>query len=268
MRRVAQAAGIVALLYVGLAAALFVVQRQMLYIPFGAIEEPRVAGVPEMAAVRPRTSDGLDIVGWHAPPREAGAPTVVLFHGNGGHLGMRAWMARALLDAGMGVMLAGYRGYEGNAGSPSEDGLYADARAALDWLAERGVAGGDLVLYGESLGTGVAVKMASERPVAAMILQSPYTSIADVAATMFWFLPVHWLVRDRFDSLSRIAALRVPLLVVHGERDDLIPVALGRALFAAAREPKRALWIPEGGHNDLWDRVRDTVMTFAARRGL
>jgi hypothetical protein len=85
---------------------------------------------------------------------------------------------------------------------------------------------------------------------------------------MFWFLPVRWLVRDRFDNLSRIAGLRVPLLLVHGERDDLIPVALGRTLFAAAAGPKRALWVPDGGHNDLWDHVRDAVVAFVARRGL
>lgn len=254
--------------YAAIVGALFVGQRSLLYQPFGELGQPADSGLPEMAAVRAPTADGHDNLAWFAAPRREGAPTVVFFHGNACNLSCWSYKARAFIDAGFGMMLAGYRGYEGNAGTPSEAGLFADARGALDWLAARGIAGRDLVLYGESLGSGVAVRMASERQVAAVILEAPYTTIPDVAASMLPFVPVHWLVLDRFDSVSRIAALRVPLLVVHGDRDTLIPSRLGRALFAAAPEPKRALWIAEGGHSDLWGSIRDTVMAFAARRGL
>jgi fermentation-respiration switch protein FrsA (DUF1100 family) len=109
--------------------------------------------------------------------------------------------------------------------------------------------------------------MASERPVGAVILEAPYTSVADVAAILFPFVPARWLVLDRFDSLARIRDLGAPLLVIHGDRDTLIPAALGRSLFAAASEPKRALWVADGGHNDLWGRIRESVMAFAAHRG-
>src|SRR5262249_32188833 len=134
--------------------------------------------------------------------------------------------------------------------------------------AARGIAGTDLVLYGESLGSGVAVRMANERRVGAVILEAAYTSIADVAALLFPFVPARWLVLDRFDNLAHVHDLSAPVLIIHGERDRLVPVALGRALYSAASDPKYALWIPEGGHNDLWARIRLSVVAFAAQRGL
>jgi fermentation-respiration switch protein FrsA (DUF1100 family) len=254
--------------YAAVVVGLFVAQRSLIYQPFGDFGAPAESGLPEMQAVRVATADGLDNLAWFAPPRTEGAPTVVFFHGNACNLSCWSYKARAFIDAGFGYMMTGYRSYEGNAGTPSEDGIFADARGALDWLAARGVAGRNVILYGESLGSGVAVRMASERQVAAVILEAPYTTIADVAAFHLPFVPVRWLVLDRFDSLSRIADVHVPVLIVHGDRDTLIPSTLGRALFAAAREPKRALWISEGGHSDLWGSIRDTVMSFAARRGL
>jgi uncharacterized protein len=258
-----------AALYLALVAALFVMQRSFIYLPWGVPGAPAASGLPEMQEIRVRTADGLDILGWHAAPRLAGAPTLVLFHGNAGHLGLWAGQARAMLDAGLGVLIAGYRGYGGNPGSPSEQGLYHDARAALDWLGARGVAGRDVVLLGVSLGTGVASQMANERPVAAIVLETPYTSVVDIAAALFPFVPVRWLLLDRFDTLSRIAAVRAPVLVAHGDRDDVIPFAHGEAVFAAASDPKRFLHVPGGDHGDLWLRgIGRAVIEFALRRGL
>jgi fermentation-respiration switch protein FrsA (DUF1100 family) len=267
MRAVRIGAAVAAALYLVVVAALFLGQRRLLYQPFGSFGAPADSGLPEMTAVRVRTADGLDNLAWFAPPRVAGAPTVVFFHGNACNLSCWSYKARAFVDAGLGMMMTGYRGYEGNGGDPDEAGLFADARAALDWLAGRGIAGRDVVLYGESLGSGVAVRMASERPVAAVVLEAPYTTIADVARHHLPFVPVGWLLRDRFDSLARIQDVQAPLLIVHGDRDTLIPSMLGRALYAAAREPKRALWIADGGHSDLWGSIRDTVMRFVAQRG-
>lgn len=240
-----------ALTYASVVGAMAYFQRDLLFRPSGQPGAPAAAAVPEMAAVTVRTADGLDITGWYAPA-PAGRPTVVLYHGNAGHLAMRAFKARHFLDAGFGVWLAGYRGYAGNPGQPSEAGLYADGRAVLDHLAGLGVGNGQLVLYGESLGTGVAVQMAAERPVAAIVLEAPYTTIPDVAATLYPFLPVHLLARDRFDSLSKVVDLTAPLMVVHGERDAVVPVRLGRRLFEAAGGPKRGVFLPEPGHNDLY----------------
>lgn len=259
--------GLALCLYAAVCAGLFVFQRALIYLPMDMPGTPSRHGVPEMRAVAARSADGLALAGWFAPPRAPGTPVVVLFHGNAGNLASRSFKARAFLDAGLGVMLAGYRGYGGNPGAPSEEGLFADGRAALDFLAAQGIEAGDVVLYGESLGSGVAVRMASERRVAAVILEAPYTSLPDVASFHYPFVPVGWLARDRFDSVSRIAAIAAPLLVVHGDRDEVIPIALGQRLFAAAAEPKRAQWIAGGSHNDLWERIRAAVIAFAAARG-
>lgn len=242
-----------ALIYVSVVGGLAVLQRDLLFRPSGLPASPAAAAVPEMRPVAVRTADALEIVGWYAPPPSPGRPVVVLYHGNAGHLGMRAFKARAFLDAGFGVWLAGYRGYGGNPGSPSEEGLYADARAALDHLAAGGIGGERVVLYGESLGTGVAVQMATERPVGAVVLEAPYTTIPDVAAGIYPFAPVHLLARDRFDSIAKISRIGAPLLVLHGERDRVVPIDLGRRLFEAAVSPKRGVFLPQPGHNDLYD---------------
>jgi fermentation-respiration switch protein FrsA (DUF1100 family) len=147
----------------------------------------------------------------------------------------------------------GYRGYAGSDGRPSEDGLYTDARAALTWLNANGVADSSIVLYGESLGTGVATMMATERKVASVVLESPYTSLTDVAAYQFPYLPVRWLMWDRFDTLSRVGEIKVPLLVMHGDQDVVIPQDFGRQVFAAANVPKESFWAQGRGHNDIFD---------------
>ncbi len=242
-----------AIVYMGVVAAMFAFQRNLMYHPHGDAVAPAAVGVPEMTEVRPVAEDGLAVMGWYAPPPDQRAPVVVVFHGNAGHLSMRADKARRLLDAGFGVFLAGYRGFEGNDGRPSEEGLYRDGRAALDWLAGRDVPAARVVVYGESLGTGVAVQMATEYPVAGVVLEAPFTAIADVAAEVYPWVPVRWLTLDRYDSLGKIAALRAPLLLLHGERDDVVPVRLGRRLFEAAPGPKRALILPGANHVDLYD---------------
>ncbi|HSK40475.1 MAG TPA: alpha/beta hydrolase [Arenibaculum sp.] len=240
--------------YGGMIGLLYAGQRNLLYFPHRRAVEPAAWGVPDMAPVRVRTADGLSLTGWYrAPPAGRPAPVIVLFHGNAGHLGLRGFKARLFLDAGYGVLLAGYRGFAGNPGRPSEPGLHADARAVLDHLLADGIPPERLVLYGESLGTGVAVRMAAERRFAALVLEAPYTSVADVGAIRFPWAPVRLLMHDRFDSLSRIPQAEMPLLVVHGERDRIVPVHLGRRLFAAAQEPKRAVWLSHAGHNDVYD---------------
>ena len=236
---------------------LVVVQRSLLYFPAGGVPAPAETLVPEMAVVRLATADGLDLDSWYAPAA-ARRPTIVYFCGNGGHIGMRDAKVRPYLDAGFGVLLVGYRGYGDNPGSPSEKGLYADARAALGFLRGSGLAPATWVLYGESMGSGVAVQIALEQsetgnPVGAVVLEAPFTSIGDVAQAHYPFVPARWLVRDRFDSASKIARVGSPVYIVHGEGDRIVPVRYGRRLFAAAAEPKEMRVVSGAGHNDLYD---------------
>jgi fermentation-respiration switch protein FrsA (DUF1100 family) len=211
------------------------------------------------------TADGIELAAWYAPA-PANRPTIVMFHGNGGSLRGERYRLKQFKDAQMGVLLLAYRGYSGNLGSPSEQGLYADARAALDWLHASGVKSDSIVLYGISLGSGVATKMAAERDFAALVLESPYTSTVDVAAWRFPVVPVSWLMEDRFESLARIGSITEPLLVMHGDRDVVIPQRFGRRLFEAANEPKQGFW-PHGlGHNDIFDNGGfDTALAFIVR---
>jgi fermentation-respiration switch protein FrsA (DUF1100 family) len=261
-------AGLVAYLIV--LATLFALQRQLLF-PAGkeppSLERAGLAGL--MDPVKIVTADGLDLVAWYRSPPNRNAPLIVLFHGNGGTIEIRAAKAKTYISAGFGVLLPEYRGYGGNPGSPSETGIYADGRAALAFAAAQGIAPDHWILLGESLGTGVAVQMATEQRVAALVLEAPYTSIADVAQGHFPFLPVWWLVRDRFDCVGKIARVGAPLFVVHGERDGTIPEKFGRALFAAAAGPKEAMWLPDAGHDVLGRAAVDAAsLDFLKRNGV
>lgn len=231
---------------------LFLTQRCAIYYPLNTVPDPAKAGVPDMSVHRVVTADGLKLLAWWKPPANETQPAIVFFHGNAGHLGHHSRPARFFLDAGFGVLLVSWRYNAGAGGSPSEEGLLIDGRAALDFVAARGIDRNRIVLYGESLGTGVAVAMASERDVAALVLKSAYSSIADVAQDRFWFTPARWLVRDKFDSVSRIADVQAPILILHGERDRTIPVRFARRLFDAAPEPKEAHFFPDGSHKNLY----------------
>ncbi|MDA8230867.1 MAG: alpha/beta hydrolase [Magnetospirillum sp.] len=253
--------------YVLLVGGMAVFQRGMIYFPSPVRGEPAEAGLPEMVSVPVRTADGVLVASWYAPSRRPGGATVVLFHGNSGSLAHRAVKARALLDAGFGVLLAGYRGFGGNPGRPSEKGLYADARAALGWLGVRGVKAPQVALYGESLGTGVAVQMATEYAVAAVVLEAPYTRLPDLAPAVVPSGLAGMLMVDRFDNLAKIGAVQAPLLIVHGDADDVVPIGLGRRLFDAAATDKEGVFIAGGGHSDLWQRgIGATVVDFLDRR--
>lgn len=243
-------------------AGAFAGQRGLLYFPSQSAADPAQVTRGAMTAVIYRTADGLDLTSWFRAPAE-GRPTLVHFQGNAGHIGDRAPLMQPYLDAGFGVLLAGYRGYGGNPGKPTEEGLYADGRAALDWLAARGIAADSVVLYGESLGSGVAVQMAVERPVAGLVLQAPFTSAVDVGQAAYRWLPVRLLMWDRFDSLAKIGRVSAPLLVIHGEADSIVPARFGRRLFDAAREPKTARFVSGAGHNDLYlHGIAGTVLDF------
>ena len=233
--------------------SLYVGQRYMLYenAIYGDIANPRRIGMVGVRPVKVATVDGLTLNMWYKKAFP-GCPTILYFHGNDGDVKARAFKMEPLLHAGWGALFAEYRGYAGNPGNPSEDGLYEDARAAVHHLATEGVPAEKLVLMGESLGSGVAVKMAEEYDPAGLVLVAPYTSISDVAQVMYWFVPAGLLIRDRFPSIARIGNLHSPVLIIHGEDDKTIPVSFARKLLAAAAEPKQGVFIPGGGHTDLF----------------
>ena len=175
---------------------------------------------------------------------------MIHFPGNGDYLAGLAGRFRDITADGTGLVALSYRGYAGSSGRPSEQGLLKDAAAAYAFTAAR-YGADQIVVWGFSLGSGVAVALAAEQPIGKLILEAPYTSLVDVAATHFPLVPVRWLVRDRFHSDARIARVTAPLLIMHGARDATIPISFGERLFALAREPKQFVRFPEGGHNDL-----------------
>jgi fermentation-respiration switch protein FrsA (DUF1100 family) len=229
---------------------LFFAQRAVLFpAPTSARTAPPVAGFPDAEEHILTTADGEKVILWHVPAKP-GRPVVLYFHGNGDYLAGFFGRFRDLIADGTGIVALSYRGYAGSSGQPSEQGLLQDAAAAYAFTAARYRAD-KIVAWGFSLGTGVAVALAAEQPVGKLILEAPYTSIVDVAASAFWFAPVRLLLQDQFRSDARIARIRVPLLVMHGALDPAIPVAFGERLFALANEPKRFVRLARGGHNDL-----------------
>jgi fermentation-respiration switch protein FrsA (DUF1100 family) len=239
------------LLYALLVGGLFLAQCSLLYLPDQT--RPQLGPLAELGfrEITLDTEDGLSLLAWYRPPN-SGAPVIAYFHGNGGHLGYRANRMMRFAQAGLGVLLLEYRGYGGNPGSPSETGFYTDAAAALDFVSrQQSVPPTRLVLYGESLGSGVAAHMAVGREIAALILEAPFTRLADAASYHYPYVPVSLLLRDRFDTLAAIGQVTAPILILHGEHDRVIPARFGHALFAAAPAPKEGWFSPEGGHEDL-----------------
>ena len=237
--------------YAGLLVLMYVFQRALVFFHDPARTPPAAAGLPQAEEVKLMTPDGETLIAWTVAPRE-GKSVVIYFHGNAGALNLRADRYNRIVADGTGLVALSWRGYGGSTGSPSEKGLLIDAKAAYDFARTR-YPGAALVAFGESLGTGPAVALAATEKVAGLILDAPFTSAADVGAAVYPFLPVRWLMRDPFRSDLRIGRVHVPLLVLHGERDTIVPIHFGEKLFALANEPKRFVRFPGGGHVNLDD---------------
>jgi fermentation-respiration switch protein FrsA (DUF1100 family) len=237
-----------ALGYVGLATAMFLLQRSLMYFPDPVARPPAANGFPQGQQVELRSDDGERLLAWYAPPQDD-KPIALYFQGNGGGLDLRAHRFVRLAQAGIGVLALNYRGYGGSSGRPTEAGLLRDADAAYRFAAERHGAE-RIVLWGESLGTGVAVALAASQPVARVLLESPFTSTADVAAAIYWFLPVRLLMLDQFRSDQRIGNVAAPVMVLHGARDTVVPIRFGEQLYAVIRAPKQFVRLADAEHND------------------
>ncbi|HUI22636.1 MAG TPA: alpha/beta hydrolase [Methylocella sp.] len=238
--------------YCALVAGLFIFQRRLMYFPAKMTAPPSAFGLKRVQDIFVETSDKLKLQTWVHPAR-AGRPTILYFHGNALHLGKRAAWFHAFIDAGFGLVAVSHRGFGKSEGSPTEAGLYADARAAIEYAqGTLKIPSKQLIYFGESLGSGVAVQMATERPPGLLVLQAPHTSVETRAAELCPFLiGVRHLVRDKYDSLSKIASVEAPLLILHGAKDAIIPLRHGETLFAAANQPKAMVVYSEVHHDDF-----------------
>ncbi|HEY7690569.1 MAG TPA: alpha/beta hydrolase [Dongiaceae bacterium] len=259
-----------AIVYLGVLALLFVFQRNLMYFPDRARPDLTEAGAGSLLeTVSYRSADGLDLAAWYRPPPTPEAAVLVHFHGNAGSIGDRVTRILPFADAGVGILLAEYRGFGGNSGTPTEQGLYADARAAIGFLQREGIAADRMVFYGESLGSGVAVQMATEQACGALVLEAPYSSVVDVAQDRYWMFPVRVLVKDRFDSTAKIGAVRCPVFIMHGDADRVIPIKFAERLYALAASPKEMKVYPGLGHVGFDEfRAFDAVLDFLRRHGI
>ena len=240
----------VAIAYVLIVAVAYFAQRKFTYFPNATRVTPAETGLEGFREVELPTPDGERLIAWYAPA-PAGRPTLLYFHGNGGGLQNRAMRFQRYQNAGFGILVMSYRGYSGSTGRPSEANNIADARLAYDHLIKQGLKPSDIILYGESLGTGVAVQLAASVPVAGVVLDAPYTSIVEVGAKSYPILPLRWIMVDRYESDKYIDRINAPLLILHGARDPIIPLEMGQRMHELAREPKRIVVFPEGRHIDL-----------------
>ncbi len=254
--------------YLAVAVTMVVNQRAYLYFP------PRTyAFTPAQArlayeALTLTAADGVRLRAWWVPAPRAAAPVLLYLHGNASNLADFVDIAAGCHHAGLSFLAVDYRGYGESGGRPTEAGLYRDARAAWDWLAARG-AGARTVVYGQSLGTAVASRLAGEVPAAGLVLEAALPSTYRMARLHYpWLLVPEFLVRDKYATLDHLARVTCPVLVIHGEADDISPIAFGRMVFAAAREPRQFLPVPRTGHNDLrWNdpMIHDTILAFITR---
>jgi fermentation-respiration switch protein FrsA (DUF1100 family) len=224
-------------------------QRNLIYFPDRHKPQLKNFHADDMSVINLHTRDKIKLTSWYKPSIN-NQPTVLYLHGNAGHIGYRMPLIRQLINVDMGVFILEYRGFGGNRGSPSEKNLYEDGETAMRFFNKQGVNPKKLIVYGESLGTGIATKLASKYQFCAVILQSPFTSLASVASYHYpWLFIKPW---DKYNSLERIKLINAPLLILHGKRDQVVPYKEGLQLFNEANEPKQMFSFPDSGHNDLW----------------
>jgi fermentation-respiration switch protein FrsA (DUF1100 family) len=242
--------------------ALAVYQRALLYHPDTATIPPVEAGLSQIETLHLTSADGQSLVAWFAPPA-AGRPLILYFHGNGGVLAHRAERFRQFVGSGYGVLAVSYRGFGGSTGKPTQKGILLDAEAAYAEARKRGFSGRRVVFMGESLGAGVATIMASRHQAAALVLDAPYLSALNVARGRYPLFPVSVLMRDRFRADLAIRNVRMPVLMTHGDKDEVIPLSSGQRLFELAHEPKEFIVVRGGGHLVLsFASVYPRVKTF------
>jgi len=250
IRYLAIATGFAIALYLALAAFLYLRQDRLVFPADSVPVQDPASLMADTSLVTLHTSDGLALAAYYRAPGHE-RPVIVYLHGNAGSITTRAHRFALMTQGDTGLLAVEYRGYAGNPGKPSEAGLIRDAASAMRFLAAQGIAPDRIILYGESLGTHVALRTALDFRAAGLVLDAPYTSIADVAASRYPYMPVRMLLRNPFDTLSRIPGLKMPLLVMRTLQDKTVPPSESLAVFNAAPEPKQIWTTQQGSHSTL-----------------
>ncbi len=246
-------------LYVALFAALALLQRDLIYFPQGEVKTPQDIGLRRGQDIFISTTDGERLHAWYVAPTD-GRPLILYFHGNGGTIAGRESRFKKLIADGNGLLAVEYRGYPGSSGTITEAGLHVDAEAAYQYAMAQQVAPRSLIIMGESLGTGIAVRLAAQHECAALILDSPYSSVLDVASDRFWFFPTRFVLKDQYRSDEWIGKVAAPILMVHGSEDHAIPIRFAERLFALAHEPKKFIRVNGADHLAMGEVLTQVLM--------
>ena len=226
--------------YILLLSLVFFFQRSLLYHPsIDNYLKDEVAKEPtEIEKIKITTSDNINLSGWFYKKNIKELKTILFFHGNAGSLANRTYKLNHFKNLNVNFLIIAWRGFSGNKGKPNEKGLYEDAESAIRWLKSRGINEKNIILYGESLGTAVAVEVAQNKKYAGIILESPFTSMIDMGKKYYPFFPVRFLLKDKFESHKKVGNISVPLLFIHGKVDKIVPYDMGRKMYELANEPK------------------------------
>jgi len=226
--------------YILLLSLVFLFQRNLLYHPsIDNYLENEVEKEPtEIEKVKIIIDDNITLTGWFYKKNIKKFKTILFFHGNAGSLANRTYKLNHFKNLNVNFLIIAWRGFSGNKGKPTEEGLYKDAKSAVDWLNKKGVDDEKIILYGESLGTAIAVEIAQKKNYAGIILESPFTSMIDMGKKYYPFFPVNLLLKDKFESYKKIHNISVPILIIHGKVDNIVPFAMGKKMYELSNEPK------------------------------
>ena len=231
---------------------LYFYQRNLLYHPNeNNYSEDKIS--VDIENVRIKTSDNIELLGWYHEKNLKDFKTLIFFHGNAGSLENRIHKLNHFRDMNINFLIIAWRGFSGNNGNPSEQGLYEDGKSAIDWLIKKGVSEKNLILYGESLGTGVATHLAQNKNFAGVILETPFTSMIDAAKKFYPYIPVKLLLKDKFENYKKIKNINSPILIMHGEADQLVPFSMGEKIYEIANEPKYSYFTKYDNHMMEYD---------------
>ena len=255
------------LIYLFFGLILFLLQRKILFNTSGIPKKPKEYGLNNVEEIMINTKDGLNLLSWYSRPLNNN-PILVYFHGNSFDIGERAYRIKRYIDRGWGVLLLSWRGYSGNLGKPTEKNLYLDAEAAIDWVKNKlNCNYQDIIIYGESLGSGVAVEFGTRYKFKSIILEAPFTSIIDIAKKRYFIYPVKRLIFDSFDNYSKIDKVKSPILIISGKKDEIVPHSQSKKLYFKANYPKEYLFIDEAIHNNLYDfNIDKDVINFNLKK--
>ena len=248
-----QVISIILLVYFLIVVFLYFYQRNLLYHP----NENNYSNDKLMAQVekiKVRTNDNIDLLGWYYQKDIKKFKTILFFHGNAGSLENRIHKLNHFKDMNINFLIIAWRGFSGNKGKPSEKGLYEDGDSSIQWLLNKGIKETDIIIYGESLGTGVATHLSQNRNFAGLILETPFTSMVDAAKTFYPYIPVKFLLKDKFENKKKIKNINLPILVMHGEADQIVPFSMGKKMYQLANEPKYSYFTKHDNHMMEFDK--------------